>query len=131
MLVLSLPVGLMIAALLWVNQFPDADADAMVGKRHLVVILGRPGAARALCWMYGVAFTLVAVLVSVLWLPWYALVALVAALPAGVAMQRLTDRPEDPAAWKEACPAGLIAHFLFGLLLFLALMVGPPMPAVA
>jgi 1,4-dihydroxy-2-naphthoate octaprenyltransferase len=41
----SLPVGLAIGAFLWINEFPDARADAAANKRTLVVRLGRPRAA--------------------------------------------------------------------------------------
>jgi len=50
----SLPVGLLIALVLWINQFQDTPADAAVGKNHLVVRLGR---ARATT-VYGVLLTL-------------------------------------------------------------------------
>ena len=41
----SLPLGLMVAAFLWINEFPDHDADRRAGKRTLVVRLGRRRAA--------------------------------------------------------------------------------------
>ncbi len=44
---LAVPVGLVIAAFLFINEFPDARADAASGKRTLVVRLGRPLAAQA------------------------------------------------------------------------------------
>jgi 1,4-dihydroxy-2-naphthoate octaprenyltransferase len=37
----SVPLGLLIAAFLWVNEFPDERADRPAGKRTLVVRLGR------------------------------------------------------------------------------------------
>ncbi len=37
----SIPVGLLMAAVLYVNEFPDYNADKTVGKNHLVVRLGR------------------------------------------------------------------------------------------
>ena len=43
---LSLPLGLLVAAFLWVNEFPDFRADAAGGKRTLVVRLGRRRASR-------------------------------------------------------------------------------------
>ena len=45
---LSLPLGVLIAAFLWINEFPDYTADALSGKRTLVVRLGRAGAAAGL-----------------------------------------------------------------------------------
>jgi 1,4-dihydroxy-2-naphthoate octaprenyltransferase len=42
----SLPLGLLVAAFLWVNEFPDFRADAAGGKRTLVVRLGRRRASR-------------------------------------------------------------------------------------
>lgn len=37
----SIPVGLLIAAVLYINEFPDYQADKSVGKKTLVVALGR------------------------------------------------------------------------------------------
>ncbi|MBM2831086.1 MAG: 1,4-dihydroxy-2-naphthoate octaprenyltransferase [Dehalococcoidia bacterium] len=37
----AIPVGLLIAAVLYINEFPDYTADKAVGKRTLVVRLGR------------------------------------------------------------------------------------------
>lgn len=36
----SLPLSFLIAAILYINEFPDYDADKAVGKNHLVVYLG-------------------------------------------------------------------------------------------
>jgi 1,4-dihydroxy-2-naphthoate polyprenyltransferase len=43
----SLPLGLAVGSFLWINEFPDARADAAAGKRTLVVRLGRRRASRA------------------------------------------------------------------------------------
>ncbi|MFH1861911.1 MAG: prenyltransferase, partial [bacterium] len=40
----SIPVTLLIAGVLYINEFPDYVADRDSGKRHLVVRLGRPRA---------------------------------------------------------------------------------------
>jgi len=58
----SLPLGLLVAAFLWVNEFPDARADERAGKRTLVVRLGRRRASRAYAGLVGGAFALLAVL---------------------------------------------------------------------
>jgi 1,4-dihydroxy-2-naphthoate octaprenyltransferase len=44
--VAAIPVALLIAAVLYINQFQDAPADGSVGKDHLVVRLGRRLAAQ-------------------------------------------------------------------------------------
>lgn len=62
LLLASLPLGLLIAAFLWINEFPDYDADRMAGKRTLVVRLGRGAASGWFVVILFVAFALVAVL---------------------------------------------------------------------
>lgn len=42
--VASIPVTLLIAGVLYINEFPDYNADRTSGKRHLVVRMGRPRA---------------------------------------------------------------------------------------
>lgn len=46
-ILLSTLLGLLIAAFLWVNEFPDYQADKASGRRNLVVMLGRRKAAQA------------------------------------------------------------------------------------
>jgi len=46
-LIASIPVALLIIAILWINQFQDMNADAQVGKRNWVVRWG--ASARAWC----------------------------------------------------------------------------------
>jgi 1,4-dihydroxy-2-naphthoate octaprenyltransferase len=37
----GVPIGLLTVAILWINQFPDLEADEAAGKVNLVVLLGR------------------------------------------------------------------------------------------
>lgn len=46
-ILLSTLLGLLIAAFLWANEFPDYQADKASGRRNLVVMLGRRKAAQA------------------------------------------------------------------------------------
>jgi 1,4-dihydroxy-2-naphthoate octaprenyltransferase len=58
----GVPQGFFIAAVIWINQFPDYDADLAAGKRNLVVRLG-PQRAR-----YIYAFVMLTAFFSVLYL---------------------------------------------------------------
>lgn len=44
-LVVSLTPLFLVSNLLLINQFPDAEPDARVGRRHLPIVIGRAGAA--------------------------------------------------------------------------------------
>jgi 1,4-dihydroxy-2-naphthoate octaprenyltransferase len=58
----SLPLGAMVAAFLFVNEFPDRRADAAAGKRTLVVRLGPERARRAFLLLVTAAYAAVAAL---------------------------------------------------------------------
>ncbi len=42
---ISIPIGILIALVLFINEFPDYQGDKSVGKRTLVVILGKKSAS--------------------------------------------------------------------------------------
>jgi 1,4-dihydroxy-2-naphthoate octaprenyltransferase len=50
--------GVAAALLLFANQFPDRQADALAGKRHWVVRLSHPAAVRGYLLLAGLAVTL-------------------------------------------------------------------------
>jgi len=110
----SIPLGLLIAAFLWINEFPDCRADRDAGKRTWVVRLGRPAASRAFVAIFAVAFGLLAVL-PLLGLPkgiWLGFIALV---PAWQAARGLLAHPEDIAHIIPAQARTLLAFVLYAL----------------
>ncbi len=58
---IGLPIGLLTTAILWINQFPDMEADAAAGKVNLVVIMGRERARWGYLLIVGTAFLAVLV----------------------------------------------------------------------
>ncbi len=86
---------LLVSELLLINQIPDADADRKVGRRHLVITLGQPAAARLvgllLLGSYGI-------LVSGIWMGW---------LPAWTA---LALAPLPAAIWVSVKLPGALAN---------------------
>ncbi len=59
---MSLPIGILVALILYINEFPDYEPDKAAGKRHLIVILG-PKLAR-----YLYVILLIALYVCLFWL---------------------------------------------------------------
>ena len=89
----SLPLGAMVAAFLWINEFPDFDADRAAGKRNLVVRLGRRRAARAFAVLAAAAYAGLAAL-PLLGVPRAILLGFAGAPLAFAAARRLLARPE-------------------------------------
>ena len=109
---LSLPLGLFIAAFLWVNEFPDYRADHGAGKRNQVVRLGRRAASRVLPLIYGAGFALVTAL-PWLGLPPAAWLGLLAALPAALSCVWVWRDPDAFYRHRPAQPAALASFLLY------------------
>ena len=54
----GVPVGLLTTAILWINQFPDAESDRRAGKINLVVVLGKKRARWGFLLLLAAAFGL-------------------------------------------------------------------------
>lgn len=109
--------GLMVANLLYINQFPDAVADAAAGKRTVVARLGRRKAVNGYAVIaFCAAFNLVAAVVAGVF-PLSALAALLALAPGYKAWRLLRQHAEQPAALRPAIRMTIVSAHLFGLLL--------------
>jgi 1,4-dihydroxy-2-naphthoate octaprenyltransferase len=58
-----IPITILVALLLFLNEFPDAEVDRVAGRRHIVILLGKRGSA----WLYviGEAATYVSIILAV------------------------------------------------------------------
>lgn len=108
----SVPLGIFIAAFLWVNEFPDHDADRGAGKNNLVVRLGKQRASRVLPVIYGLGFTLLAFAILAEVLPRWAGLAAIAIFPAGAASVWCWQDPVHFYRHRPAQPAALLAFVL-------------------
>jgi 1,4-dihydroxy-2-naphthoate polyprenyltransferase len=114
-LVASIPVGLLVTAILVVNNLRDVDTDRVAGKKTLAVRFGR----RATRWQYGL-FVAIAYAVPLLqwltgtlgwlfWLPWLT-------LPLAIVLIRtIATRSDGPTLNRALKRTGQL-HLLFGLL---------------
>jgi 1,4-dihydroxy-2-naphthoate octaprenyltransferase len=57
------PITVLVALLLFLNEFPDAEADKLAGRRHIVILFGRKRSA----WLYvaGQATTYLSIILAV------------------------------------------------------------------
>lgn len=108
----ALPLGILIAAFLWINEFPDYSADALSGKRTLVVRLGRRRAARGFAAL-GVAAATMLVALPAFGVPAGVLWGGLAAVRYVPAARRLLAHPEDTAAIVPAQAMTLQAFLLY------------------
>ena len=119
----GIPIGLLVAAIVYINQFPDHDGDKATGKNNLVVVFG-PEKARI-----GYVFLVVSAFVSIIVMalngtfPKLSLIALPAAYFGVRAIQTLykyyNDRLLIPAN------AGTInMHLVTGLLFCIGIWLG-------
>lgn len=121
--VASLPVAILIALILYVNEIPDRRSDAVAGKRTLVVRLSPP-TVRAI---YGVAaalaFGLIAVGVAAGALPWPTLLAL-AAVPLAVRVYTgIQQHYDSPYTLMAVMGTNVKLHLYTGLLLLAGYLV--------
>lgn len=126
----SIPVGLLIAAVLWINEFPDMDADRAVGKKTLVLRLGYSRSIAVYTGMVALAYVLIIVyaLLKVFSpIPITSLASLIAllSLPFAVkAVRVLRANYKDPHAIIPANANTIFLHLTFGILAIVGFVIG-------
>jgi 1,4-dihydroxy-2-naphthoate octaprenyltransferase len=87
----SVPPGILTSLLLFLNEFPDAEADRDGGRRHLVIVLGKPRAAALYAVLLMAVYGVIAAGVLIGALPWGTLLAMLT-FPLAVKAVILTAR---------------------------------------
>ena len=80
---LSVPLGIWVMLILWINEVPDRKADAANGKRTLVVRLGLDGARLGYRLLHVAAYAAIVALVLLGSMPWWVAVAALLVLAGG------------------------------------------------
>jgi 1,4-dihydroxy-2-naphthoate octaprenyltransferase len=110
----SLPIGLLITAIIWINEFPDREADKRAGKRTLVVRMPSALAVRTFTLLVGGAFLLMMLLAIIGTHPGM-LAGLVGVPPAYRAVMGLRKHATTPEKLVPAQGMTILAHLLAGL----------------
>jgi len=113
----SLPIAVLIALVLYVNQVPDRRGDEAAGKRTLIVRWSPGAVQRGYLAAVITAFAGVVVLAAAGVTPWWTLLALAPA-PLGVRVWRgLRASYEQPYGLLKPMQDNIVLHLLTGLLL--------------
>jgi 1,4-dihydroxy-2-naphthoate polyprenyltransferase len=119
----SIPVGILIALVLYVNEVPDRPADAAAGKRTLPVRLSKDTIVNGYAAAVAVAFGLIAVFAVAGWTVRPTIIALAAAPLAVPVYRALRDFYDQPYALMPAMAKNIQLHLATGVLLILGYLI--------
>lgn len=120
-LLVSVPVGLMVASILYYQSLPDMETDRVVGKKTLALVLGRRGACIGLMLFWLLIYIAILLLTLSKLLSFWSLLSLLT-LPVFFKMVRLVKRTED---WQHLHGRGQYVRMLYlfsGLAIILGLL---------
>jgi 1,4-dihydroxy-2-naphthoate polyprenyltransferase len=113
----SIPNGLLVGLILYINEFPDHDADKQVGKKTIVVALGKAKAVKLYNFLMIFNYVWVALGIILNFLPLYSLVIIIT-IPLTVKAIKTANLNYDKI--KELLPANAATiglQTVFGILL--------------
>jgi 1,4-dihydroxy-2-naphthoate octaprenyltransferase len=119
----SIPVGLLIAAVLYINEFPDHDADRAVGKKTLVVVLGKKRAVWGYVILVVVALSIVLLGGLLRLFPLATLIALVSLPLSYRSIKGITRFYDNTQQLLPTNAATIQLHLLTGVLLSLGYVI--------
>jgi len=127
----SLPIAILITAVLYINEFPDHDADRDAGKRTIVVRLGRQRAAKGYVILMGSVYLSILIPIALSLTNWYTILGL-ATLPAAFMGSRYALTHYDQSLQLIPAYASTVFNHLFtGLFLSLSyLLIGLVRPSM-
>ncbi|HKP52724.1 MAG TPA: 1,4-dihydroxy-2-naphthoate octaprenyltransferase [Chloroflexia bacterium] len=112
----SLPVGFLVAAILHANNLRDLESDRQIGKRTLATLLGRAGANVEYYVLVLGTYLSLAVMVLAGIAPWLTLISIVT-LPFAIKLMRTVAAETEPKKLHPVLRQTARLHMQFGLLL--------------
>ncbi len=123
-LLLSVAIGSLVAAILWINEFPDVEADLAVGKRTLMARLGYEASIRVYISLIAVAYVAVVLGVVLFGVPWPVLLTFLTIPMAVKACRGLRENYADPMALIPSNAGTIGLTVVFGILATAGVGVG-------
>jgi 1,4-dihydroxy-2-naphthoate octaprenyltransferase len=125
----SIPIAILITAVLYINEFPDYSADKSVGKLTAVVRLGRKRASKGYVVLMAALYLSILLPILLNLTNWYTIMGL-ATLPIAVLASKYVLRHYDQSLpLTPAYASTVMNHLLTGLFLCLSyLMIGLARP---
>lgn len=111
----SFPVAIMIALVLYINEFPDYVADRDANKRTLVVRLGRKNAARGYTFAIAVMYASIIVFVILDWMRLEALLVLATLPLTGLAVITALRHHDESHKLAPANWGTIVGHIFVGV----------------
>ena len=121
-LLVSVPVGLWVAAILLMNEVPDRQADARAGKGTLVVRWGIPATRALYLALHGAACLAFVLAAALRWIPWWSGLPALALLPAAWRAARAIREPTDRNALTHSIQTTLTLQMAGSTLLLAAVL---------
>ncbi len=125
-LLVSIPVGLLVGGILYINEFPDYEPDKAAKKNHLVVLLGKEKAVKGYILLLALIYLSILIAMGLKAVPILALLTLLT-LPIAIktgktALQHYADA--NVMTLIPAMAGQIQLHLLIGLLLSLSCIFG-------
>lgn len=111
----SLPVGFLVAAILHANNLRDLESDRQIGKRTLATLLGREGANVEYYFLVGGTYVSLLALILLGVAPWLTAITAVT-LPLAVKLMRIVANNTEAKALHPVLRQTAMLHMQFGLL---------------
>jgi len=121
----GIPIGLLVAAIVYVNEFPDHDGDKATGKDTLIVVFGPEKARIGYVLLVAGAFISIIVMALNGTFPMLTLIALVASY-FGVRAIQILYKYYDDRLLQPANAGTINMHFIAGVLFCIGIWLGTP-----
>jgi len=120
----AVPVGLLIAGVVYINEFPDYEADKEVRKRTLIVLLGPKRARYGYYALLALTYISIAVFAAFMDMPWWTLLGLLT-LPLAAKAAAVAERHyAEPFKLIPANGLTILIHITTGLLVAAGMVLG-------